>query len=82
MRNASRLKKAINILKDYSSVSQKSVFECWLSPSEKEELEQRLKTQLDISEDSIMISPLAKPHAIRTLGIALITEDQALIYLG
>lgn len=82
VRTASRLKKAINILKDYSSVGQKSVFECWLSPSEKQQLEERLENQLDTSEDSIMLSALTKPHPIRTLGTAPIKETQALIYLG
>lgn len=82
VRNPRRLKRALHILKDYACAGQKSVFECWLSLSEKNRLECRLYSELNVEEDSVMFSALRHTHPVRTLGIAPQPEDLPFVYLG
>lgn len=82
VRQPNRLRRALNVLKDYAYGGQKSVFECWLTIKEKCELEQRLQQELALDEDSVLLSNLRKTHPVRTLGIAPVAEDTPFIYLG
>lgn len=82
VREPSRLRRALHILKDYACAGQKSVFECWLSLKERHQLERRLNEQLDSEVDSVMFSTLRKTHPVRTLGIAPQPEDTPFVYFG
>jgi len=52
--NSTRIKVA-NTLKSFGERVQRSVFECWLTPSELEELKRRLKKLINPENDSIRI---------------------------
>lgn len=77
-----RLRQALHILKDYASGGQKSVFECYLTETERRTLLARVEAVLDPDEDRFMILPLAGRHGIRTLGIAVPPEDPDYYYVG
>ena len=82
VRHPTRLQRALYVLKDYACAGQKSVFECWLTPKEKRQLQARLNSELDFTCDSVMLSRLKKDHPVRTLGIAPEAEDTPFVYLG
>lgn len=82
VREPSRLRRALHILKDYAYAGQKSVFECWLNKSEKLALETRLDSELDSDIDCVLLSNLRKAHPVRTLGIASVPQDTPFLYLG
>ncbi|RMH08538.1 MAG: CRISPR-associated endonuclease Cas2, partial [Nitrospirae bacterium] len=65
-----RLHRVREFLKGYSTGGQKSVYECWLTPAEHQEVLATLKTLIDPQHDRVHIVVLdgrSRPH---TLGIA------------
>lgn len=78
----SRLNKVRELLKAYSTGGQKSVYECWLTPTELTEVTEMLRRLIDPDEDRAHIMTLdgrSRPH---TLGIAVPPADPAFFYFG
>ncbi len=81
VRHPRRLRMALNILRDFSTGGQKSVFECYLNKTEKSELLQRIEAALDIEEDSFALVRLNARGSVRTLGIAVTPSDPDFFYV-
>ena len=77
-----RLRRALYAVKAYSTGGQKSVHECFLSPSEKADLRDNLTRLVDPREDSVLfIRPLPRGLS-RTLGLARPPRDEPFFYVG
>lgn len=80
--DAARLTRVREVLKGYSTGGQKSVYECWLTPAEHEEVVATLRGMIDPREDRVHLIVLdgrTRPH---TLGIAVPPADPAFLYFG
>jgi CRISPR-associated protein Cas2 len=77
-----RLRKALYVLRGYSSGGQKSVFECFLTAAEKRELLERIGEVIDPVEDRFILLHLAGAKYVRTLGKAVAPQDGAFFYVG
>jgi CRISPR-associated protein Cas2 len=77
-----RLRKALYVLRGYSSGGQKSVFECFLTAAEKRELLERIGEVIDPVEDRFILLHLAGVKYVRTLGKAVAPQDGAFFYVG
>ena len=77
-----RLRKALYVLRCYSSGGQKSVFECFLTAAEKRELLERIGEVIDPVEDRFILLHLAGAKYVRTLGKAVAPQDGAFFYVG
>ncbi len=77
-----RLREALKILKEYASGRQKSVFECFLTPTERQELLRRMHDLLDPDEDRFLILRLDPRGKIRTRGKAVKPQDPPWFYVG
>ena len=80
--DARRLPRALNILKDYSTGGQKSVFECSLSVAERTELIDRISEIIDLKEDRFCLVCLEPKARVRTMGIAVSIKDSDFFYVG
>ena len=80
--NASRLKRALYVLKDFACGGQKSVFECYLHPTEKQELLNRVEQVLDLDEDRFLVVPIPGGKTVHVLGIAIQPCDPVFFYVG
>jgi CRISPR-associated protein Cas2 len=77
-----RLNRVRELLKAFSTGGQKSVFECWCTPAELNELTKSLRELIAEEEDRVHIFTLdgrSKPH---TLGIAVPPSDPQFFYFG
>ncbi len=70
-----RLRRMLEVVKDYASGGQKSAYECYLSPREKEEMLQRVKAELDLEEDRFACIELHRKRQPRALGKAVRPAD-------
>lgn len=77
-----RLRKALYVLRAYASGGQKSVFECYLTPNEKEQLLVEIAQVIDPSEDRFILLRLVGAKHVRTLGKAVLPQDGAFYYVG
>lgn len=78
-----RRKKVSDLLEGYGQRVQYSVFECILTKAKYDELRQRLKPRVKLSEDSIRFYPLSK-HTfgqIETWGELPITKIPGLVVI-
>ncbi len=82
IRNSSRLRKALKVLKAYASGGQKSVFECFLTTREKCDLLADIKLVIDESEDSFFLLKLDTRCKVFTLGKAVPPQDGSFYYVG
>ena len=82
VREPSRLRHMLNVLKDYASGGQKSAFECYLFPWERSELISRVEMAMESDEDSFLMVSLAGVNNVKTLGIAVKPADEMFTYLG
>lgn len=74
-----RLRKALNIMKDYSHTCQKSVFECWLSPKELLQLRTRMAEVLQPHDDSLLLTSLPLTRGFYYLGTAKAHNDLSIM---
>jgi CRISPR-associated protein Cas2 len=77
-----RLRRALITVRAYASGGQKSVHECYLSPSECLQLSRKLHRILHAGTDSLVIirlDPRARP---RCLGIARPPSNARVLYVG
>jgi len=77
-----RLRKALYVLRSYASGGQKSVFECFLTASEKRQLLEDIALVINPLEDRFILLRLAGVKHIRTLGKAVLPQDGSFFYVG
>ncbi len=77
-----RLRAALRVLKDYASGRQKSVFECFLTRAERQELLIRMQDLLDPEQDRFVLVRLDPRGKIRARGKAVIAKDPPWFYIG
>lgn len=77
-----RLRDGLKVLKGYASGRQKSVFECFLTAAERQELLARVRAVIDKEEDRFFLVRLDPRGKVRTLGKAVKSEDPPWFYVG
>lgn len=77
-----RLRRALHVVKGYATGGQKSVYECFLTEPEREELLGRVGDVIDLDEDRFMLVRLEAQVSVRTLGVAVTPTDPAFYYVG
>jgi len=77
-----RLRRALHAVKGFATGGQKSVFECFLTVVEREELLRRVTAVLDADEDRFLLIRLESRSRTRTLGIAVQPSDPSFYYVG
>lgn len=77
-----RLQRALHVLRDYTCGGQKSVFECYLSVSERQRLIKRVLGVIDESEDFFLIVPLRQSNPVRAIGTATPPVNDDFLYIG
>ncbi|MGQ9634960.1 MAG: CRISPR-associated endonuclease Cas2 [Bryobacteraceae bacterium] len=80
VRDPKRLRRALDLLKQYSSGGQKSVHECFLTDAEKQRLLRVAEQVMDFTEDHFLVAPLDPRSPVRTLGIAVPPTDPPYYY--
>ncbi len=80
VRSPKRLARALNILRDYATGGQKSVFECFLTPAEHRELCRRIQGLLS-DKDRFFILPHGSRRKPRALGRGRIAKEPDYFYL-
>jgi CRISPR-associated protein Cas2 len=77
-----RLRKALHVLRNYSTGGQKSVFECFLTDAEKRGLIAEIRQVIDENEDRFLLLRVDPRKPVKVLGIAEPPEDPAYFYVG
>ena len=70
-----RLRRMLEVVKDYASGGQKSAYECYLSPAEKREMLTRVENELDPDKDRFACVELHRKRRPRALGKAVKPAD-------
>lgn len=76
-----RLRNALELMKGYSLGRQKSVFECFLTPSERLELLREACKLLDLRTDRFLLIRVDRRAPVLTLGKATPPEDPPIFYI-
>lgn len=79
---ATRLRHALHAVKGYATGGQKSVFECFLSAGERNDLIGEVRGLLDTEEDCFMLLRLDPRARVIALGIGVAPEDPPFFYHG
>ncbi len=74
-----RLRQFLKLLREFSGNGQKSVFECWLSSAEKEDLTQRAYDLMELNEDRFILFMMHAQLPVITLGKAIAPVDETFI---
>ncbi len=82
IRKPSRLRKTLKVVRAYASGGQKSVFECYLTPIEKDCLLAEVDEVIDCSVDSFFLLRLDGRCQVITLGKAVPPQDGRFYYVG
>lgn len=82
VRDPGRLADALKVLRQYSTGGQKSVFECFLSPAEIEQLLDKVEGVTDLSEDRFILIRLDARNPVQVMGIGLKPIDPDFYYVG
>ncbi|PPC89694.1 MAG: CRISPR-associated endonuclease Cas2 [Methylobacter sp.] len=77
-----RLRKALYVLRGYASGGQKSVFECFLTEAEKNQLLEEIVNVIEPEEDRFILLRLTGTKHIRILGKAVPPQDGSFYYVG
>ena len=77
-----RLRRALYVIRGYASGGQKSVFECYLTPSEKVQLLAEITQIIEPLEDRFLLLRLVGAKQIRLLGKAVLPQDGSFYYVG
>ncbi len=77
-----RLKRALRAVRAYSLGGQKSVFECMMSPVERDELAATLQEVVDPDHDRVFLLRLDPRSGIITLGRAVPPVYGGWFYIG
>lgn len=78
----SRLRKALRVMRQYSTGGQKSVFECFLTAAERDQVVLEISEVLNLTEDRFLLIRLDPRVKVQTLGIAVLPTDPAYFYVG
>jgi len=79
---AKRLNQVRKFLKGFSTGGQKSVFECFLTEGELNEVRSVLLGLIDAGEDRVHIFAMDGASRTYTLGIGVAPQDPAFFYFG
>ncbi|PXF28686.1 CRISPR-associated protein Cas2 [Pokkaliibacter plantistimulans] len=82
VRDPSRLRQALYVLKDFASGGQKSVFECYLTPAEKRLLLSRIREVINENIDAFLLVRLPAPHRIEVLGQGILPLNDEWMIIG
>lgn len=77
-----RLRKVHHVVKRFATGGQKSVFECFLTPSEREDLLAGAREILDEDEDRIALLRIEPRTQPMLLGVAVPAADPDFFYIG
>ena len=77
-----RLRRALDVVKNYASGGQKSVYECFLTDAERERLIADMLAVIDPDEDRFLLLRLDPRSKVVTLGIAQPPAEPTLYYVG
>ncbi len=77
-----RLRRALHVLRDYATGGQKSVFECYLTGSEREGLLERVEEIIEPNEDRFFLLRLDPRSKVKTLGLGEPPKDGRFFFLG
>jgi len=77
-----RLRAMLYAVKGYATGGQKSVYECFLSQGERQELMTTIARIVEPDEDSFMLLRLDPRAKVIALGIAVPPEDPPFFYFG
>ncbi len=77
-----RLRQGLYILRDYATGCQKSVFECFLTESEAQELMARMEELLITDEDRFFLIRINRRRSVRVLGLGRKPGQPHFFYLG
>lgn len=80
--DAKRLRLALAVLKEYSTGGQKSVFECFLTESERQELVDRVLEIVDTDRDRFFLLRLDPRAEVRAFGKGLAPENPPYFFIG
>ena len=78
----SRLRKVHHVVKRFATGGQKSVFECFLTSSEREELLAETRALIDEDEDRLALLRVEERTQPMLLGIATPAVDPDFFYVG
>jgi CRISPR-associated protein Cas2 len=81
VRDPKRLRRALEVLKGWSTGGQKSVFECFLTPAECGQVAAEMRQVLEGEDRYLMVRLDPRPQVL-TLGIAVAPEDPPFFYVG
>lgn len=82
IRHAKRLRRALWVLKQYAAGRQKSVFECFLTPAERDQLLRQVRGVIDAEEDRFFLVCPDGRTKVYTLGMAVPPADPPFFYEG
>ncbi|PLY13794.1 MAG: CRISPR-associated endonuclease Cas2 [Sedimenticola sp.] len=82
IRNPRRLRKGLEVLRDYALGRQKSVFECPLEGNEPAQLLARMEQVIKPDEDRFALVRLDRRCATHTLGRGVSIELDNIFYIG
>ena len=82
IREPSRLRHILEIIKDFATGGQKSAYECYLSSRERSELLDRAGSEIDPGEDRLFLLRLPGTPRVHALGIATSPQDPGFFYQG
>lgn len=82
VRDPKRLRKALEVLKKYSTGGQKSVFECYLTEAERATLLSDIGAVLDPAADKFLLLPVDARREVKVLGKAVPPSDPPFYYVG
>jgi CRISPR-associated protein Cas2 len=78
----SRLRRMLNVIKDYATGGQKSAYECYLTTHEQQQLISRVMQTLDLGEDRFACIQLRQNSSPKTLGKAVKPQDLGYFYIS
>lgn len=77
-----RLAVVLDLVKAWSTGGQKSVHECWLTPTEFRSLHARLCGAIALGEDNLMFVQPEPKAGVRVLGVGVAPRDQRYFWIG
>jgi len=77
-----RLRKGLDVMKQFATGGQKSVFECFLTEAEKDRLIREMQQVIHPGQDRFFLIPIEPRSPVHTLGIAVPPEDPPFYYAG
>ena len=82
VRDPSRLKRMLQVIKDYATGGQKSAYECYLTQNEQIEMIDRVMQTIDLEDDRFACIELRQSNQPKTLGKAIKPQDLGYFYIG